>query len=89
MVWYQTGKTPLIVATRAGQEEVAVALLAAGAKVKLADSAGKTALDYARAKKRHYLVEALTVRWRCVNLFPYARFLQLTCGCFCHAETSN
>ncbi len=55
-----------------------MALLAAGAKVKLADSAGKTALDYARAKKRHYLVEALTVRWRCVNLFPCARFLQLT-----------
>ena len=77
MVWYQTGKTPLIVATRAGQEEVAVALLAAGAKVKLADSAGKTALDYARAKKRHYLVEALTVRWRCVNLLPCAR---LTCS---------
>ena len=63
----QTGKTPLMVAARAGKEAIAAALLDAGAKASLQDASGKTALDYARLKKRHYIVELLQVPFRCVD----------------------
>lgn len=73
----QTGKTPLMVAARAGKEAIVAALLDAGAKTGMKDASGKTALDYARQKKRNYIVEVLQVR-RAASSFLSTRTPRVT-----------
>ncbi|KAJ1485170.1 ankyrin repeat-containing domain protein [Baffinella frigidus] len=53
------GLTPLHIACEKGKGTAAVCLLRHGAPLDVVDSIGRTALDWARAKEREEVVEAV------------------------------